>query len=378
MQSSAHVKKNKPKIFFNINVNILIVIFLLLGIGVLNLYSASAYRVETGLALRPFFFKQLIWGGIGIVVFSLMLFGDYRKLKQVGWFIYAFAVLSLGVVFITGKVVYGARRWIHLGFFNFQPSELAKISIIILIAHILSEENNVLGWKTLAKIGLILVLPVALIIKQPDLGTALLIIMTVLGMLCFKGIKGQIVKCLLICAPLVLSLFWFNLHPYQKNRILTFLNPARDPLGAGYHIIQSEIAIGSGGMWGKGFLRGSQSQLRFLPEKHTDFAFAVFAEEWGFVGSMCLLFLFCWFLYLILQVALEAKDSFGRYLVIGIFCYFGLQIVINIGMVLGLMPVVGIPLPFISYGGTSLVVNFILLGLVVNVSMRRFIFKNTS
>ncbi|MFP4657539.1 MAG: FtsW/RodA/SpoVE family cell cycle protein, partial [Desulfonatronovibrionaceae bacterium] len=164
-------------------------------------------------------------------------------------------------------------------------------------------------------------------------------------------------------------------HEYQKKRILTFLNPENDPLGAGYHIIQSKIAIGSGGFWGKGFLEGSQSQLRFLPEKHTDFAFAVFSEEWGFVGAMLLLILFCSLLYQIFRVSLESKDDFGRYLCIGVFFYFFWQIVVNIGMVLGLMPVVGMPLPFISYGGSASVVNFCLVGLVLNVSMRRFMFK---
>jgi rod shape determining protein RodA len=170
-------------------------------------------------------------------------------------------------------------------------------------------------------------------------------------------------------------LSWNFLHDYQKERILTFLNPERDPLGSGYHIIQSQIAIGSGRFWGKGFLEGTQSQLRFLPEKHTDFAFAVFGEEWGFVGSVILLILFCFFLYQVFLVSQEAKDKFGTYLAIGVFFYFFWQILINMGMVLGLMPVVGIPLPFISYGGSASLVNFCLIGLVMNVSMRKFMFK---
>ncbi|MDQ7031862.1 MAG: rod shape-determining protein RodA [Desulfonauticus sp.] len=361
----------------NINFQLLFIVFILFFIGVLNLYSASAYRLEQGIGFTPFFLKQLIWGGIAFGCFFVILFIDYSHFKHFAWYLYVLAVISLALVFGFGKVVYGARRWIDLGFFHFQPSELTKISTIILVASLLSEHQEVLDVKVLSKIALVVLIPVIFIVKQPDLGTALLIIFTIAGMIFYKGVKKNIAKVLLIIFPMTLPLFWFCLHDYQKERILNFLNPSRDPLGAGYHIIQSQIAIGSGKLWGKGFLEGSQSQLRFLPEKHTDFAFAVFSEEWGFVGSVVLLFLFCFFLYQILQIAFKAKDDFGRYLVIGIFFYFFIQIVVNMGMVLGLMPVVGIPLPFISYGGTSLVMNFILIGLVTNVSMRRFIFKNT-
>jgi rod shape determining protein RodA len=182
-------------------------------------------------------------------------------------------------------------------------------------------------------------------------------------------------KVLVVVLPIMIPFGWFFLHDYQKQRIMTFLDPGNDPLGAGYHIIQSQIAIGSGGFWGKGFLEGTQSQLRFLPEKHTDFAFAVFGEEWGFFGSIMLLILFCSFLYQIYIVTMEAKDDFGSYLAAGVFFYFFWQILINIGMVLGIMPVVGIPLPFISYGGSASVVNFCMVGLVLNVAMRRFVFK---
>jgi rod shape determining protein RodA len=217
--------------------------------------------------------------------------------------------------------------------------------------------------------------PAGLIIKQPDLGSGLSVLLLLGGMILFKGLRKRVFQVLCLVVPVCLPFGWFFLHDYQKQRILTFLDPGNDPLGAGYHILQSQIAIGSGGFWGKGFLEGTQSQLRFLPEKHTDFAFAVFGEEWGFAGAMLLLGLFCAFLYQIFIVSQEAKDEFGSFLCAGVFFYFFWQVLINMGMVLGLMPVVGIPLPFISYGGSASVVNFCLIGLVMNVSMRRFVFK---
>ena len=232
-----------------------------------------------------------------------------------------------------------------------------------------------LGWVNLGKALLVGLVPAALVIKQPDLGSAHNILLILGGMILFKGVTASVFKVLVVVLPVMLPFGWFFLHDYQKQRIMTFLDPGNDPLGAGYHIIQSQIAIGSGGFWGKGFLEGTQSQLRFLPEKHTDFAFPVFGEEWGVFGAMLLLILFCSFLYQTYIVTMEAKDDFGSYLAAGVFFYFFWQILINIGMVLGIMPVVGIPLPFISYGGSASVVNFCMVGLVLNVAMRRFVFK---
>jgi rod shape determining protein RodA len=242
-------------------------------------------------------------------------------------------------------------------------------------ARILSKEREPLNFVRLAYVfGVGLVLA-GLIIKQPDLGSGLSILMILGGMILFRGVTARVFKTCLVAIPCLLPLSWFFLHDYQKQRIMTFLDPTTDPLGAGYHIIQSEIAIGSGGFWGKGFLEGTQSQLRFLPERHTDFAVAVFGEEWGFVGTMVLLTLFCVFLYQMVLIARDARGLFGSYLAAGVYFYFFWQILINTGMVLGLMPVVGIPLPFISYGGSATLVNFCLVGLVLNVSMRRFLFK---
>jgi rod shape determining protein RodA len=348
---------------------------LLMGLGVLNLYSASALRVEGGLALDPYYRKQLVWGGIGLCVMLVTMLFDYRHLKSLAWPFFILSVLLLVCVPFFGKTIYGAQRWIGFGLFNLQPSEIAKISVLLLGAKLLAKIPDKLDWLVLFKVMLVGIVPAALIVNQPDLGSGLTVILLLGGMALYKGIETKILKGVLIVGPLLLPFSWFFLHGYQKQRILTFLNPGRDPLGAGYHIIQSQIAIGSGGFWGKGFLEGTQSQLSFLPEKHTDFAFAVFGEEWGFVGALLLLVLFCMFLYQIVLTSQEAKDQFGSLLCAGVFFYFFLQILINMGMVLGLMPVVGIPLPFISYGGSASVVNFCLIGLVANVSMRRFVFK---
>lgn len=348
---------------------------ILFTMGVLNLYSASGFRLEEGVAVNPFYRKQLIWGAMGLVGMLFFLLFDYRHLKTLAWPIFIITVCLLVAVPVFGKTIYGAKRWISLGFFNLQPSELAKIATLLIGARLLSRRQGRLGWGELMIVLMVGGIPAGLIVIQPDLGSALNLLLLLGGIILYRGLTARVLKTLLIITPLLLPLGWFFLHDYQKQRILTFLNPGRDPLGAGYHIIQSQIAIGSGRIWGKGFLEGTQSQLRFLPEKHTDFAVAVFSEEWGFVGSMVLLGLFCLFLYSIYATARDAKDRFGSFLAAGVYFYFFWQICINMGMVLGLMPVVGIPLPFISYGGSATVVNLCLIGLVLNVSMRRYVFK---
>ncbi|MDD3311143.1 rod shape-determining protein RodA [Pseudodesulfovibrio sp.] len=363
------------RLLFYINWPLLAVAVILFLLGVLNLYSASGSRLEEGMSIAPFFHKQLLWGLMGMFGMLVFMFFDYRHLKTLAWPLFWVTVALLLGVFVMGKTIYGARRWLDLGFMNFQPSELAKIAVLIVGARILSREREPLDFLRLGYtlgVGLILAAP---IIRQPDLGSGLSVIMILGGMILYRGVTPRVFKTALFAIPCLLPLSWFFLHDYQKKRIMTFLDPTTDPLGAGYHIIQSEIAIGSGGFWGKGFLEGTQSQLRFLPERHTDFAVAVFGEEWGFVGTMVLLSLFCLFLYQMVVIARDARGLFGSYLAAGVFFYFFWQILINTGMVLGLMPVVGIPLPFISYGGSATLVNFCLVGLVLNVSMRRFLFK---
>lgn len=365
------------RLFYHINWPLIGLTLLLFGVGVLNLYSASGFRLEEGYAVNPYYQKQLAWGLIGMAGMLVFVVFDYRHLKTAAWPLFWLTVILLACVPPFGKTIYGARRWLDLGFFNFQPSEAAKISILLIGARILSKGSQPLGWMGLAWVIAVGLVPAGLIIIQPDLGSGLSVLMILGGMILYRGIQKKILKTLLILGPLLLPLSWFFLHPYQKQRILTFLNPGNDPLGSGYHIIQSQIAIGSGQVWGKGFLAGTQSQLRFLPEKHTDFAIAVFGEEWGFIGCILLLSLFCFFLYQIFVTASDAKDRFGSLLAAGVFFYFFWQILINMGMVLGLMPVVGIPLPFVSYGGSSMLVNLCLVGMVMNVSMRRFVFKRS-
>jgi len=346
-------------------------------VGIGNLYSASGTRLEEGMTFAPFYQRQLIWGLMGLMAMLLAMCFDYRQLRNLAWPFFIFTLVLLLLVPIMGKTVYGAKRWLSLGFMSVQPSELAKLAVLVLSARLLARGGVPLGWKEFASVLAVGLVPAALIITQPDLGTTLLVLLILAGMILFHGIRGYVFKTCLLAVPLLGAFMWFvGMHDYQRQRVLTFLNPGDDPRGTGYHILQSRIAIGSGEIWGKGFAEGTQSQLRFLPERHSDFAVAVFGEEWGFVGCVALVTLFCLFLLSIFSTAVQAKDRFGSMLVVGVFFYFFWQIVINMGMVIGLMPVVGIPLPFISYGGTSMLVNFLLLGIVLNVSMRRFMFKS--
>ncbi len=271
----------------------------LLAWGVLNLYSASALRTEGGVALDPYYQKQLLWGGVGALVMLATMLFDYRHLGSMAWPLFLVSVLLLLAVPVFGKTIYGAKRWLGLGFFNLQPSELAKICVLILGAKFLAKIPGKLDWLLLFRIVCVGLIPAILTARQPDLGSALTILLLLGGMVLYKGVEFRVLKVLVPFGLILLPFGWFLLHDYQKQRILTFLNPGADPLGAGYHIIQSQIAIGSGGFWGKGFLEGTQSQLSFLPEKHTDFAFAVFGEEWGFIGALVLLILFCAFLWIV-------------------------------------------------------------------------------
>jgi len=363
------------RLFTHINWALLGCALLLLLTGVGNLYSASGMRLEDGITHSSFYQRQMIWGLMGLAVMLLTVTFDYRQLRNLAWPLLLVTLALLAMVPVIGVTVGGAKRWLPLGVVNFQPSELAKLTVIILGARLLSRDGRPLGWGEFFRVLLVGLIPAAFIITQPDLGTTLNLLLLLGGMMLFHGLKPGVLKGCFVALPCMLPLIWFGMKDYQKLRVLTFLDPSSAPRGAGYHIIQSQIAIGSGQTWGKGFLEGTQSQLRFLPEKHTDFAMAVYGEEWGFVGCMALLILFCLFLLTIFNTVVEAKDRFGSMLAVGVFFYFFWQILINMGMVIGLMPVVGIPLPFISYGGSATLINFALVGIVLNVSMRRFMFK---
>jgi rod shape determining protein RodA len=352
---------------------LLFLVCLLTGVGILNLYSATSTWSQ---AATPVYIKQFYWLGIGLVIsISISLF-DYRKLEYFATPLYVLNVLLLVAVLVFGKTTMGATRWLNLGFFNLQPSEVMKIVIIIVMARYFSVKDQVLGYN-LKELGVpfaLLGVPVLLIMKQPDLGTSMLVIFIAVTMALFAGIQRRtlIVLGLMSIASAVGG--WFLLHGYQKRRILTFIDPERDPLGAGYHIIQSKIAVGSGGLFGKGFMQGTQSQLSFLPERHTDFAFSVFAEEWGFTGCLILLLLYLLLVAWGIYTAQRASDLFGMYLALGVSAMLFWHIVVNLGMVIGLLPVVGVPLPLFSYGGTSMVTTMIGVGVLLNVSMRRFMF----
>jgi rod shape determining protein RodA len=276
-----------------------------------------------------------------------------------------------------GKYVGGSRRWLPLGPFSIQPSEMAKVAVIIVLARYYAKLINTDGLtlRDLMFPVLLTAIPFALIVRQPDLGTAMVIALIAGAMTLFAKIERRAFSWLLVTFALLIPSVWFFLRGYQKQRILTFLNPDRDPLGAGYHIIQSKIAIGSGMLTGKGFLKGTQNALSFLPEQHTDFIFSVLAEEWGLMGTLTVIFLFLFIIAWGLRIAGRCRDPFGTLLAVGVTAMIAWQALINIGMVMGLMPVVGVTLPFVSYGGSSIITMMMGIGLLMNVSMRRFKFE---
>ncbi|MCX8072209.1 MAG: rod shape-determining protein RodA [Candidatus Binatia bacterium] len=352
---------------------LLFAVCLLLGVGLLTVLSAThnAEQLVSGLFLR-----QLAWAAVGSVAMVAALSFDYNALKRWGWLLYAIALVLLVLVALAGVKVGGARRWLSFAGVSFQPSEIAKLSVVVMVAsflhHRVSEE--LLHWKSVFVALLIAGVPSLLILRQPDLGTALVVLAVAMAMLVVAGLSLRWVAAALLSAVPVLPYVWHHLKPYQQRRLLMFLDPEQDPLGHGYHIIQSKIAIGSG-MWsGKGFLHGTQYRLNFLPEQHTDFIFAVFAEEWGFVGGCVLLGLYAFLLYRCWVAITRARDSFGVLLGFGVTAMIFVQVLVNVGMAAGALPVVGVTLPFLSYGGSSLLACMVGVGLLLNISMRRFTF----
>lgn len=268
----------------------------------------------------------------------------------------------------------GAQRWLAMGPLRLQPSEFVKIGIAVLTAHLLSREVEPvpLGLRHLWLPAIAAALPAGLILLQPDLGTALLVTAVAGSIVLFHGIRRNVLLGLAGAAVMAAPAAWMLLKEYQKQRILTFLDPERDPLGAGYHIIQSKIAVGSGQFLGKGFLMGTQARLQFLPERHTDFIFSVLAEEWGFLGAFGVLALYGLLVLWGLDIAAKARDTFGRLLAVGVTSILFLHVAINVGMVTGCLPVVGVPLPLFSYGGSSVLTTYLCAGILINVRMRRF------
>ena len=351
----------------------LLLVALVAGAGIINLYSATANWAGAG---TPVYLKQLFWFGLGLLIMIGICLFDYRHLEYLGYPAYGVVLFLLIAVLALGRTSMGATRWLSLGGISLQPSEVMKIVIILVLAKYFSEKATPLGFslKELAAPGALLLIPALLVIKQPDLGTAMLLLAIGGSMTLFAGVRRSAMIWLGLCGVLAALGGWFLLHDYQRQRIYTFISPERDPLGAGYHIIQSKIAVGSGGFFGRGFGKGTQAQLSFLPERHTDFAFSVFAEEWGFAGCLLLLALYLLIVLWGLYIARQANDRFGMFLALGVSAMLFWHIVVNLGMVIGLLPVVGVPLPLFSYGGTSMITTMTGVGLLLNVCMRRFMF----
>ncbi len=358
------------KLRFHFDRPLAIMIVLLIAIGLTNLYSA------TRVAPHGLYNQQLCWFGLGAIIFLAVAASDYRLYERMGYAIYGVVVMVLLCVLVSGKMVNGSRRWIGFGSLGLQPSELMKIALIIAMAKLFSGDpidRAIRPWRHVGVALLLFAIPAVLVAKQPDLGTALILYLIATTVLLLVPLALH-VKILTLAFEIGAGaiLFVFKLHGYQKKRLLTFLDPSLDPSGAGWHARQALMAVGSGRWFGKGFLHGTQNQLQFLPEHWTDFPFAVWAEEWGFGG--CLLLIAC-YLFLIMwaiKLAEEARDRFAQVLCLGCAALLFWHVFFNIGMVVGVLPVVGVTLPLLSYGGSSLLTVMIVLGLLMNVSVRRY------
>ena len=342
---------------------------LIAGIGGMMLYSIANAHWE------PWAANHLIRFGLCLALMLGLCLVDIRVWFASSYPVYAVALLLLMAVPVVGEVSLGARRWLDLHFVRIQPSEIMKIGLVLALAryyHGISAAEAKWSWKLVVPALMILV-PVGLVAKQPDLGTAILLALTGVAVMVLAGLSMRVVIAGALAAVVALPPFvMFVMHGYQRDRILTFLHPEQDPSGAGYHILQSEIALGSGGLLGKGFGLGSQSQLDFLPEKHTDFIFATVAEEFGFLGCFCVLALFCAVILIALRTASLSHSHFGRLSASGVVATFALYVFLNAAMVMGLAPVVGIPMPLLSYGGTVMITVMIGFGLVQSVRIHRY------
>ena len=340
-------------------------------LGVVLLHSATHQNPAlAGLAAR-----QVGWLAIGVIALLLVLAVDYHTLTEFVNVAYLVSLALLVYLLLFGRVIAGMRAWIEIGPVNLQPAEFVKIVIIMAVAAQAASTGGVkLGAASLALLAAIAAPPLALIVRQPDLGTAASIVPALIATVFVAGIRMRVLVIFAVILALAVPVAWFGyFKDYQKNRILTFLDPERDPRGAGYQVRQSKIAVGSGGLLGKGLFQGTQSQMQFLPEQHTDFIFAVAAEELGFVGGAAIAGLYFFITWRCLRTARRARDKLGMYIALGIGTVFGCQSLVNLLMVLGLLPTVGIPLPLLSYGGSSAVATLSGMGLVLNVWMRRFV-----
>lgn len=364
------------RLILNFDWSIFLVALVLSLIGVSTIYSAT--RPVLDAAQQSFYIRQLYWIGLSLLCFVAVASFDYKWIIRYAFLIYIAGVILLILVLFIGSKGLGAQRWIKLGFISFQPSEFFKLFFIIALSRYLAGMggNLSLGLKELFKMTILFfAVPAFLIVKQPDLGTAIILFFIFFSMIFIAGIRRRLLVMAIILGvislPFMGNIFWGGLKGYQKQRIVAFMDPDVDPQGVGYHIKQSKVTIGSGGFTGRGYMKGTQGPLRFLPEKHTDFIFSIFAEEWGFAGSVLLFMLYLFIILRGFDIARKARDLEGCYLSIGITSMLTYYFIVNIGMTLGISPIVGAPLPLMSYGGTALLSNFLALGILENIRMRR-------
>lgn len=357
--------------------SILLVALFLSLVGVLTIYSAT--RPVFHLAQKSYYIRQLSWLALSLVAFIVFISLDYRWYIKVAPLIFLAGLAFLVIALIAGKKGMGAQRWIDLGVLSFQPSEFFKLCFIISLSRALSavKEGASLNVLNILKLFTVyFVLPAVLILRQPDLGTAVILFLIFIAMILTAGIRRRIILItlivLIVSLPFGGKVLWSGLKEYQKQRIVAFIDPQADPQGVGYHITQSKVSIGSGGLLGKGYMKGTQGPYRFLPENHTDFIFSIFAEEWGFLGSLALFVFYLFIIWRGFDTAAKAGDRKGAFLALGVTYMLCFYFLINVGMTLGIVPVVGVPLPLMSYGGTALLSNFLALSMIENVRMRRF------
>jgi rod shape determining protein RodA len=356
--------------------NFVLVILALNVVGLINLYSATHGPHSQN--VERLFLNQMIWLSVGWSVFFFVTFIDYQWVSRIAYIFY-FANLG-AILFVTffGDVALGAQRWIDLGFFKYQPSETMKLAMIVILAKTLAKytvDGKGMGLRQLAVPLTLLLIPFGLIVEQPDLGTGMMVAAISGTLIVFMKVRKWILALVGLCIAIAIPTAWnYFLRDYQKARVVNFLSPANDPKGTGYNSIQSKIAVGSGKLLGKGFRQGTQSQLEFLPERHTDFIFSVLSEEHGFIGSVTTIGLFIMLFFIMIRIASTARDKFGALLVVGVLAYVFWHMFVNIGMVIGLLPIVGVPLPLLSYGGSSMLTTMAGMGLVSSVAFRRYIF----
>lgn len=349
---------------------LIISVLILCAISSLTLFSQDA-----GIQTSNFFVKQILFIFLGLVVMIVLSFLDcriFRNYSSVLIALYAILLALLGLVLVFGHKIRGTVGWFSFGEFNFEPVELAKIVVILILAKYFSGRHvEVYRMRHVIASGVYMALPLVLVLMQPDLGSAFILIAVWLGITVMSGMKFRHLLIVLIIGAIGASLAWgFAFKPYQKERILTFLNPAKDPLGYSYNLNQSKIAIGSGGFLGKGLGRGTQGQFNFLPEKHTDFIFAAIAEEWGLIGVVFLFAAYLMFFWRLMKLIFASGNNFFRLFIAGFGVMIFAQVLINVGMNLGLLPIAGISLPFVSYGGSNLLINFIALGIIQNIAVQ--------